>query len=46
MCGSISLTKSVFGALDIDDIRIPLYTEDDLKIFVGVLNETHKKNSK
>ena len=46
MCGSISLTKSVFGALDIDDIRIPLYTEEDLKIFVGVLNETHEKNSK
>ena len=46
MCGSISLTSSIFKALDIDDIRVPLYTEDDLQVFVGVLNEIHEKNSK
>ena len=46
MCGSISLTSSVFKALDIDDARVPLYTADDLKTFVGVLEEIHAKSEK
>ena len=43
MCGSISLTSSVFKALDLDDLRVPLFTESDFDYFVETITEVKNK---
>ncbi len=42
-CGSISLTSSIFKALDIDDIRVPLYTEKDFDYFVEMIEKVNDR---
>ena len=43
-CGSISLTSSVFKAFDIDDIRVPLYTEKDFDYFIEMIEKVNSKD--
>ena len=46
MCGSVSLTASIFKALDIDDLRVPLYTDSDFDYFVETVTEVKEKYGK
>ena len=39
MCGSVSLTSSVFKALDLDDLRVPLFTDSDFDYFVETITK-------
>lgn len=41
MCGSVSLTSSVFKALDLDDLRVPLFTESDFDYFVETITRVN-----
>ena len=41
MCGSISLTSSVFKALDLDDLRVPLFTDSDFDYFVETITKVN-----
>jgi hypothetical protein len=43
MCGSVSLTSSVFKALDIDDLRVPLFTESDFDYFVETITKINEE---
>ncbi len=38
-CGSASLTQSIYSALDLSDIEAPIFTEDDLEIFLSELEK-------
>ena len=38
-CGSSALTRSIYAALDLADIEAPIFTEDDLEIFLSELEK-------
>jgi len=42
MCGSVSLTSSIYAALDLSSIEAPLYTDDDFQIFLETIEKKHK----
>ena len=38
-CASTALVVGVYSGLDLLDVKVPLYTEDDFKIYLSILEE-------